>query len=192
MNAQTLRGLLESAKSGDQEAFEEIMNAFGNLVFSIAFHTTGSRSIALDVCQETWIRVWKALPEFQPRGHFAVWLDRITRNVATDHLRKRKAYANLVRDAALQDPGFSAYSSQRREQAERAEAVVRKLLRALPAHFRTAVVLFELQGRSITEVSEMLGEKEGTIRVWLHRARTKMKRLLEGMEVTEDDEGLSE
>jgi RNA polymerase sigma-70 factor (ECF subfamily) len=190
MDAGTLRFLLESAKSGDQEAFEEIMMAFNNFVFSIAYHATGSRDIACDVTQETWVRVWKALPEFQTRGSFPRWLETIARNVATDCLRRRSSQAELARESVVDDPEAMSPGRDRMKRANRAEETVRKLLDALPPHFRTAVVLFELEGRSVCEVAKLMGESEGTVRIWLHRARAKMRRILEQMEIHDEDEDL--
>jgi RNA polymerase sigma-70 factor (ECF subfamily) len=191
MDAGSLRDLLDSAQAGDQEAFEDLMTAFNNFVFSIAYHATGSRSVALDVCQETWLRVWKALPGFQPRGSFPRWLETIAQNAATDFLRKRHSQAQMAKDRALDDPQPVSGGRDRLERAERAEDTVRKLLDALPPHFRTAVVLFELEGRAISEVAALLGQQEGTVRVWLHRARSKMRRMLEQLEVADDEEDLS-
>lgn len=192
MDADSLRDLVESAKSGDTDAFEQIMTAFGNFVFSIAYHATGSRSIALDICQETWVRVWKALPRLQPRGSFPRWLETIAQNAAIDYLRKRRVQTEMAKRFGMENPARTSGIQNRRERAEHAAEITRKLLNALPPHFRTVVVLFELQGRSITEVASLLGENEGTVRVWLHRARAKMRQLLVQMEAIDDDEDLQD
>ena len=76
------------AGAGDIAAFEELVRLHQNQVFSIALRMSGNREDALDISQETFVRVWRALPQFNSESKFSTWLYRIVSNICTDFYRK--------------------------------------------------------------------------------------------------------
>ena len=167
---------VKQAKEGDQEAFEELMLAYSGFVYSLAFRMLGKRADAEDVFQETFLRAWSHLPSFRSGGNFTHWIKRIATNLCLDRLKVRK------RQSAYENQPVEEVESSREEQpyAEQSRhEMVSRLLAELPATHRAAVVLFYLEERSVEEVARTLKQKPGTVKVWLFRAREKMKAVLE-------------
>ncbi len=168
--------LIEQAKEGEQGAFEELMRAYSGFVYSLAFRMLGRRADAEDVFQETFFRAWNHLGSFRSGGNFTHWIKRIATNLCIDRLKARSrqyAYEN----SQVEEVG----SWQEEEQYEEGQEylTVNQLLDQLPANHRAAVVLFYLEERSVEEVARTLRRRPGTVKVWLFRARQKMKALLE-------------
>ncbi len=168
--------LIKQAKEGDREAFENLIRAYSGFVYSLAFRMLGRRADAEDVFQETFFRAWRHLNSFRSSGNFTHWIKRIATNLCIDRLKARKrqhAYEN----AQAEEVG----SWQEEEQFAKVQEhpMVNQLLAQLPANHRAAVVLFYLEDRSVEEVARTLRQKPGTVKVWLFRARQKLKVVLE-------------
>ena len=169
--------LVEQAKEGDRAAFEDLMQAYSGFVYSLAFRMLGKRADAEDVFQETFLRAWSHLTSFRSGGNFTHWLKRIATNLCLDRLKAgKRQYALPSKRVEEVEPSQEApqYADQR-EQRE----MVNRLLAELPDTHRAAVVLFYLEDRSVEEVARTLKQKPGTVKVWLFRAREKMKALME-------------
>ncbi len=168
--------LIEQAKEGDRGAFEALMRAYSGFVYSLAFRMLGGRADAEDVFQETFFRAWSHLNSFRSGGNFTHWIKRIATNLCIDRLKARKrqhAYEN----AQVEEVG--SWQEEEQYAKEQDHPMVNQLLAQLPANHRAAVVLFYLEDRSVEEVARTLRQKPGTVKVWLFRARQKMKAILE-------------
>ena len=168
--------LMEQAKEGDRGAFESLMRAYSGFVYSLAFRMLGERADAEDVFQETFFRAWSHLNSFRSGGNFTHWIKRIATNLCIDRLKARKrqhAYEN----AQVEEVG--SWQEEEQYAKEQDHPMVNQLLAQLPANHRAAVVLFYLEDRSVEEVARTLRQKPGTVKVWLFRARQKMKAILE-------------
>jgi len=166
--------LIEQAKEGEQGAFEELMRAYSRFVYSLAFRMLGRRADAEDVFQETFFKAWSHLNSFRSGGNFTYWIKRIATNLCIDRLKARKrqhAYENDQVEEVGSWEGEEQYGDEQEQ--------VNHLLAQLPANHRAAVVLFYLEDRSVEEVARTLKKKPATVKVWLFRARQKMKALLE-------------
>ena len=168
--------LIGQAKEGDRGAFEALMRAYSGFVYSLAFRMLGGRADAEDVFQETFFRAWSHLNSFRSGGNFTHWIKRIATNLCIDRLKARKrqhAYEN----AQVEEVG--SWQEEEQHPEEREHPMVNQLLAQLPSNHRAAVVLFYLEDRSVEEVARTLRQKPGTVKVWLFRARQKMKAVLE-------------
>lgn len=166
--------LIEQAKEGDRGAFEELMCAYSGFVYSLAFRMLGRKADAEDVFQETFFRAWSHLRSFRSSGNFTYWIKRIATNLCIDRLkarRRQQAYEN--------SPVEEVGSWEGEEQFGDEQEQVNQLLAQLPVNHRAAVVLFYLEDRSVEEVARTLKQKPATVKVWLFRARQKMKAVLE-------------
>ena len=169
--------LVERAKEGDRAAFENLMQAYSGFVYSFAFRMLGKRADAEDVFQETFLRAWSHLTSFRSGGNFTHWIKRIATNLCLDRLKAGKQqYALHSKPVEEVQPLQEA--EQYAEQREQRE-MVKRLLAELPDTHRAAVVLFYLEDRSVEEVARTLKQKPGTVKVWLFRAREKMKARME-------------
>ena len=168
--------LIEQAKEGDQGAFEELMRAYSGFIYSLAFRMLGRRADAEDIFQETFFRAWSHMNSFRSSGNFTHWIKRIATNLCIDRLkarRRQQAYEN----SPVEEVG--SWQEEEKYAEEQEHPMVNQLLAQLPANHRAAVVLFYLEDRSVEEVARTLRQKPGTVKVWLFRARQKMKALLE-------------
>ena len=170
--------LVKKAKDGDRAAFEELMRAYSGFIYSLAFRMLGRRADAEDVFQETFFRAWSHLASFRSGGNFTYWIKRIGTNLCLDRLNARKRQAAFVATNLLDEVESLRVEEQYSEQTRHSQ-MVDCLLAELSATHRAAVVLFYLEERSVEETARALRQRPGTVKVWLFRAREKMKATLE-------------
>jgi len=166
--------LIEQAKEGDRGAFEELMRSYSGFVYSLAFRMLGRRADAEDVFQETFFKAWTHLRSFRSGGNFTYWIKRIATNLCIDQLKTRKRQHAYENDR-VEEVGSWEGEQQHEDEQEQ----VNQLLAQLPVNHRAAVVLFYLEDQSVEEVALTLKQKPATVKVWLFRARQKMKAVLE-------------
>ncbi|MCS6914390.1 MAG: RNA polymerase sigma factor [Myxococcales bacterium] len=138
-----------------------------------------------DVVQEVFLIAQRLLPGFRGEAQVTTWLFRITRNVVR-HRRRRARLWRLLRgagdEAARQLPSQRPSPLEDLERLE-AQATVYRALDAMSEKYRTAFVLFEMEGLSGQEVAALMGQRVSTIWVWLHRARAQFLKELERIEL---------
>ncbi len=176
-------GLLAGMAVGEQEAAVTFVRRYQRRVFGLAFSMTGDAGVSEDVAQEAMIRVWRHAPVFDPRrGSVASWVLTITRNLAIDALRLRRAVATDPNDFVLSALRSNEHNPE--DTAHRADArhTVRAALENLSDEQRRAVVLASVYGRTALEISEAEGIPLGTAKT---RIRTALIRLRAAVECTE-------
>jgi len=173
---------LELAAGRHARAFDLLVPEFQERVFRLAFSILKNRAAAEDAAQETFVRVWKALPGFDGRAALGTWIYAITRNTCLMDLRRRRAAMSL------DDPDSEAAAAVEAQIAtapapdpERDNLL--KLLEQLPENQQQAVRLFYLEERSYEAVAESLGMPLGTVKNLLHRARKQLMTLVSPAEV---------
>jgi len=151
-------------------------------VYRLAYRLTGNPHDAEDLTQEVFVRAWRGLPRFQERAQFSTWLYRIAFNEAQRQLsRRRPAPAEAGPDG--DDPVLSLPDSPRLEPAARTldrefERAVEQALTQLPAEWRAAVVLRDLEGLSTREAAQIAGTRPAAFKSRLHRGRMQLRALL--------------
>ncbi len=173
--------LLALARSGDLEAFEQLVAMHERRVFALALRLTGSVEDAKDATQETFIRLHKKLGQIDSQRGIGPWLYSVAvnacRDIGRDRQRSRLVPMANWAEIAPPDPGGSPeglYADRQREEHLRA------VLRRLPEKERTALLLREMEGLSTEEVAAILGSSEATVRSQICTARLKLRRLLKG------------
>ena len=166
------RELLERARAGDMEAFDQIVLAKGEPLFRTAFAILGTEADARDAVQETLVRAWQHLPELRQLDRFDAWLGRSLVNRCRDELRTR----GRVREIALatDDPLISDLSAGDSSSSELQSAFAR-----LNGDQRAILVLHHLHGYGVAEIGAWLGIPTGTVKWRLSRARRALRRALE-------------
>ena len=109
-------------------------------------------------------------------GNFTYWIKRIATNLCIDRLKARTRHIGYE-NAPVEEVG--SWQEEEQHPEERGHPMVNQLLAQLPSNHRAAVVLFYLEDRSVEEVARTLKKKPGTVKVWLFRARQKMKAVWE-------------
>ncbi len=174
--------LMARVRAGDLDAFEPLVRRHEKRLFGYFLNLVGDPDAAADLAQETFCRVYRAAARYRESGRFEAWLFRIAANLVRSRRRRQdqRAFevsleaveaAPAVGDAAAGGPESAAWRAELR-------GALRAALRQVPADFREAVLLRDLEGWSYPEIAEMLGVKEGTVKSRAHRGRKLLRRLL--------------
>ncbi len=171
---------VEAGRSGTwvPPTWDEVVREHADRVYRLAYRLSGNRADADDLTQETFVRVFKSLAEYTP-GTFEGWLHRITTNLFLDMVRRRQR----IRFDALPDDAGDRLASREAgpEQAYdemNLDPEIQRALDELPADFRVAVVLCDLEQLSYEEIAATLGIKVGTVRSRIHRGRVLLRQAL--------------
>lgn len=161
-----------AAAGGDRQAFERLYRAHAGRVYSLCLRMLADQSLAEEVTQDVFVRVWEKLPGFRGDAAFTTWLHRVTVNVA---LTRRKTVG--IRDGRLADDealdGAPARSEHVGERLDLEGAIAQ-----LPRGARTVFVLHDVQGFTHEEIGEQLGISPGGSKAQLHRARMLLRAAL--------------
>lgn len=156
--------LIEAAASGDQVAFATLVRTHQALVWRFLCRLLGDRTLAEDVTQETFIRVFTNLPSFEYRSKFSTWVLSVARNAGIDALRARSRRHRL-------DQKLTVVEDRRPGSSGSAEVDLEMNIAALPVKLREAFLLVEVVGLRYEETAAVLRVPVGTIKSRLHHAR---------------------
>ena len=184
----TEQELVTRAKAGDPDAFGQLMEQNQNRIYSLALRMVGNPEDAADLTQDAFLSAWRNLDGFQGEASFSTWLYRLTSNACIDFLRKekRKRAAGTVlylddteEGASLDLPDYDADPHKQLEQSE-VQQCITDCMDALSEEHRKVLSLREISGLSYTEIADILGLEEGTVKSRIARARLALrKKLLE-------------
>lgn len=164
--------LIARAQTGDRPAFQMLVETHVEKLHRLGYRMLGSREEAEDVAQESFIRLWKALPDWQAgRAKLSTWLYRVASNLCIDRLRKRRE-VGLPEDYDPPDP--NARTERTVEDLQR-RAAVKSALDALPERQRLAILLSHYEGCGNPETARVLGISVEAVESLLARARRSLK-----------------
>ncbi|MDI6696348.1 MAG: sigma-70 family RNA polymerase sigma factor [Anaerolineales bacterium] len=181
--------LIQAALQGDLDAFNRLVLAYQDMVYTQAYRMMGEQEAAEDASQDAFISAYRKLDSYRG-GSFKAWLLRIVTNVCYDELRRRKRRPTTPLEPLdndneeiesprwLSDPGESPEESAERSELARA---LQRCLDGLPPEFRAVVALVDVQGLDYTEAALAVGAPLGTVKSRLARARTRMRDCLKGV-----------
>lgn len=171
--------LVEDAKKGDREAFGELVRRYERRLIRVIGRFIVDADITDDLAQETFIRVYEKLDQFDPSRRFSPWLFRIGVNLTLDYLRKRKrrVWSVLFTDRSGEKWIDTPDSDPRPTQDLQQE--VRATIQQIPEKYRTVLVLRDMENFSTSEIAAILDRKEATIRWRLAEARNRFQELWE-------------
>src|ERR687885_507101 len=159
MHAVNERELVERCRSGDEAAFQELVDRYKDLVFALIARTVQDRGRAEDLAQEVFLRVHRGLPYFRGEARLSTWIYRIVANVCLhDHTRARPA---------------ESLDDERTEARDRLE----KAIARLPPQYRLVIAAHYLEGVQYEELAEALQLPLGTVKTQLHRAKQQLRRV---------------
>ena len=185
-------GLVKRAKSGDTDAFSEIVTCYERFVYNTACRvlTASGMSVADadDIAQDALIKAWRSIANFRGECSFSTWLFRVTVNTARDVIRTnaRRPVVSLTRsedddeEPEIWDVPVTSGDEIPEEALERREIIeaVRRAVESLPDDQRQAIVLRDIHGLPYDEISRILGAEVGTIKSRINRGRTNLKKIL--------------
>lgn len=169
--------LVEEARRGSQEAFGELVKRYERRLFRVLYRFVRDEEIAEDLVQETFLRTYERLDQFDPSRRFGPWLFRIGVNLALDLLRRRRRRVKwwLFSDSPADRPPEPVQDDPRRSIDLKQE--VDAVLARLPESYRTVLVLRDLENFTTSEIAAILNRKEPTIRWRLAEARQRFQKL---------------
>lgn len=174
--------LVDRHRRGDPTAFDEIFARYQRMVYNVALRLSGDRERAADLSQEIFLRIHRHLGRFEGRSSLKTWIYRVAINCCRSRLGRRRLVTQSLPDAAaevieeLRDQGPSP---ERRAIARDAGRRLGQALAELPAVFREAVVLRDVEGLSYQEIADVLGVRIGTVRSRLARGRERLRQSTE-------------
>jgi len=168
--------LVEAAREGDHEAFEELVRQTHADTYALARRLVSDPDDARDVVQEAYLRAFRSIRKFRGDAQFSTWMHRITANCASTYLsrRRRNRHDELDEEVAVadlnpeRDPVAQADATFLRDRLEVAVA-------DLPPRLRAVVVLRDMYDLNHAEIAEQLGISESAAKVRLHRARRRLR-----------------
>jgi RNA polymerase sigma-70 factor (ECF subfamily) len=179
--------LVERARSGDLNAFNQLVDLHQRLVFNLCLRMLGSSAPAEDATQDAFIAAWRNIDAFRGAS-FRAWLMRIAANACTDELRRRGRRPALSLDAPTaagdtargEPPDLPDRAPGPEDAALRVEQRrrIQAALLQLPDDQRLAVVLCDVQGFAYEEIAEAMRTSVGTVKSRIARGREKLRRLL--------------
>jgi RNA polymerase sigma-70 factor (ECF subfamily) len=165
--------LIQSTLAGDDEAFAALVARHKRRVFGIAARFARDAHALDDLCQDVFIKAYQRLDQYRSDAPFAHWLARITVHACYDHLRKTKHDRQAV---TLDDVELASVDNVA---PARAREVLDFALAQLSAGERLVITLLELEEKSVREIAGLTGWSEGNVKVRAHRARQRLKAILE-------------
>jgi RNA polymerase sigma-70 factor (ECF subfamily) len=187
------RLLIARLKERDGRAFDEIVQLYGDKVFSLVYRMLGNRHEAEDIAQEVFITVFKTVDGFRGEAKFSTWLLRIAANQSKNrikYLSRRPTDGGEVEDALQLRAGSGTGTPAPVMQAQiegpdvlmeaaELEALMQRAIAALDEEHRLLVILRDVEELSYQEIGEITALPEGTIKSRLHRARMAIKEELD-------------
>lgn len=182
------RRLVDRARRGDLEAFEELMRRYERQVYNLAYRMAGNYDDANDIASEAFVRVFNAIGRFRGESAFSTWLYRIVTNAFLDERKRRRAHPTVSLEDEYEVEG-SAFYRQVEDSApgpsDRAEEnETRRLLRhaigQLPDFQREIVTMYHILDMSYEEITDVTGTPIGTVKSRLNRARLALRDILAG------------
>jgi len=175
--------LVARSIGGDSESFNELVLRWERPIYALAYRTIGREEDARDVCQETFLRAFRALPGFRGQAKFSSWLYRIALNLCRDWIRRERRApivqppedVDVMELAAASEPSESIEDLVARKDLSRA---VERAMALLPDEQRTAIVLKEYHGLTFQEIAELLGCPLSTVKTRLYQGLTVLRREL--------------
>ncbi|TET25795.1 MAG: sigma-70 family RNA polymerase sigma factor [Candidatus Aminicenantes bacterium] len=175
--------LLAKFKKGDQQAFELLVRKYKTTVYNTIYSIIGNAQEADDIAQEVFLKVYTKADSFKGKSSFSTWLYRITVNRCVDELRRRKnkiiSYEtefNQEEKLKLKDVLASRENdiTEKLRQKE-LQDIIQKAMNSLPEKYRIILTLKEIEGLSYKEISQIMKISLAKVKIWLFRARQKLK-----------------
>jgi RNA polymerase sigma-70 factor (ECF subfamily) len=179
--AQPDLGVLRKAQKGDERAFSLILRAYETPVFNYVYRLVGDRSLAEDLTQEVFLRVFQGLPKFSLRSKFTTWLFQVTKNRVLDELRASERRPRAL--VALDDiPPLEVVDAP----VERVEAMdaLWRAIDELNVDLKMALLLRDVVGLSYNEIADSLETTLATVKWRIFKAREEVQLALARQGIT--------
>ncbi len=178
--------LVARVQNGDVRAYDELVVKYRERLFAIVYNLTSNREDAADIVQDVFIKAFSSITRFKGNSAFFTWLYRIAVNTTLSHLKKNRlrrffSLETIQEEGASTEVMETLAAKHKTEKGALLSELQEKLNDALqklsPKH-RTVVILFEIEGLSHQEISDVMGCSVGTVRSRLHYAKQQLQAYL--------------
>lgn len=180
---QNERELVQRIIDGDLGAFATLIAAYERLVGHIVFRMVASETDREELCQETFIKVYRNLSGFHFSSKLSTWIGRIAYNACLNYRKKKKL--PLIDDLAAGETAMAervvagSESPAQQVEAQELQHLIEVEIEKLPPLYKTLITLFHVDGMNIRQISDMTQMPEGTVKNYLFRARKLLKERLQ-------------
>lgn len=166
---------MRSIAAGNREAFTHLVERWQSRLINFFYRSTGNRTDAEDLAQDTFIELYRVAPRYEARGTFNAFIFTLARRRMIDSYRKESR-----RPLDYLDPSDFAMQQQaeKSDRSREIEETFHCALAALPDNQRHAILMLQQQGLSYEEIAEALEASLSAVKTWIHRARTHLRREL--------------
>jgi RNA polymerase sigma-70 factor (ECF subfamily) len=176
--------LVARAQGGDVESFNQLIVRWERPIYALAYRVIGKEEDARDVCQDAFLRAYRALPGFKGQAKFSSWLYRIALNLCRDWIRRqrRAPVSQLPEDIDASELAAAAGPVESIEELvarRELSAIVEEAMSVLSEEQRTAIILKEYHGMTFQEIADMQGCPLSTVKTRLYQGLTVLRRHLE-------------
>jgi RNA polymerase sigma-70 factor, ECF subfamily len=168
--------IVSRAAGGDAAARHELVTATLDNLWTLAMRMTRQADEADEIVQETYSRAFAALPELEPIGKFEGYLARVATNLVIERWRRRRPTADLDGDVLTSETMEPWQSVAAEEDQQRRLAAIWAAVGDLAPEPRAALLLYHAQGEPYESIAGILQVPIGTVKTWLHRARSQVRR----------------
>ena len=179
--------LMLELQQGRDDAFNEIVNRYKDYSVRFCYRFVRDFELSEDISQEGFIRLYKYRYKYQVTAKFITLLSKILTNLCLDEFRKRKSFIILELDAMPESgiDNLNAHDLLSDEKSPDPEqeyyikelgTKIRQLLNTLSPRYRTVLILRQYHGYSYKEIAEIMGASLNEVKIWIHRARSQLKR----------------
>lgn len=166
--------LVQQVLSGSDSALKLLMERYERLVVHMVARVVQTDMDREEICQDVFVKVYEKLSTFKFDSKLSTWIATIAYRSAVNFAKKKK-----IDQVDLDDVAFKIGKDENITEQEDMTAFVHKLVDQLPVSYKTVLTLFYLDGFSYPEIVEVTGMPEGTVKNYIHRARIKLKKLVE-------------
>ena len=175
--------LIASFQNGNEQAYIELVRRYRNRLMTFVFRFVGDMESSEDIVQDTMIKVFTHKHYYKEIAKFSTWIYTIAGNLAKTELRKRKRRkVTLLSQMNTDDRKYEIPSTELQSedivQSEYTERDIQKAILQLPLHFRTVVILRDIQELSYEEISNIVNVPLGTVKSRINRARLQLQQTL--------------
>ena len=169
-------------QQGDELAYVELVNRYRNRLINFVFRFVGSFEEAEDIVQDTFVKLYQKKDYYRPISAFSTWIFTIASNLAKTELRKRKRRkVSYLSQIGIEEKDFDIPVEDTTDEetvGEYTESQIQDAIQSLQLHFRTALILRDIEELSYEEISKILDVPLGTIKSRINRARLQLQEKL--------------
>ena len=175
--------LIATFQNGNEQAYIELVRRYRNRLMTFVFRFLGDMDLSEDIVQDTMVKVYTHKHYYKEIAKFSTWIYTIAGNFAKTELRKRKRRkVTLLSHMNTDDRKYEIPSTELQSedivQGEYTERYIQKAILQLPLHFRTVVILRDIQELSYEEISKIVNVPLGTVKSRINRARLQLQQAL--------------